>query len=67
MKGKRIILSGQIIVTRQSIIREVERINKEALERREKKGKIRSKSKKYVIKILSEKEEEEEDLDDKLA
>ena len=36
-KGKRIILSGQIIVTQESIIREVERIDKEALERREKK------------------------------
>jgi tartrate dehydratase beta subunit/fumarate hydratase class I family protein len=30
MKGKRVILKGQIIVFRDSIIREVERIDKEA-------------------------------------
>jgi hypothetical protein len=38
-KGKRVVLKGQIVVSRDSIIREVERIDKEAEEKKVKKGK----------------------------
>jgi hypothetical protein len=60
-KGKRVILKGQIIVSRDSIIREVEKIDREAAEKKEKKGKIMEK----VIVVSSE--EEEEDSGDELA
>lgn len=63
---KRVILKDQIIVSREAIIEEVEKIDQIALEKKENKGKGRGKGKKRVIKILSE-EEEEEESKDKLA
>ena len=54
-------------VSRESILREVEKIDKEALERKEKIGKKKGKGKQRIVKILSEEEEEEEDSEDELA
>jgi hypothetical protein len=56
-KGKRVILKGQIIVSRDSIIRKVERIDKEAKEKREEKDK----EKKKIMVLSSDSEEEESD------
>jgi hypothetical protein len=56
-KGKRVILKGQIIVSRDSIIQEVKKIDREAEEKKEKKGK----TKKKVIVVSSDKEEEDSD------
>jgi hypothetical protein len=54
-KGKRVILKGQIIVSRDSIIREVEKIDRETLKNKEKRGK----NKKKVVVVSSDEEEEE--------
>jgi hypothetical protein len=60
-KGKRVVLKGQIIVSYDSIIREVKRIDKEVEEKKEKKGKKTQK-----VMVLSS-DSEEEESEDKLA
>jgi tartrate dehydratase beta subunit/fumarate hydratase class I family protein len=59
-KDKRVILKGQIIVSRDSIIREVERIDKEAEDKKDKKGKKTQKV--VVLSSDSEEKESEEEL-----
>jgi hypothetical protein len=59
--GKRVIIEGYIILSRNSILRKVEKAEKVIKEKKAKKGK-----KKAPI-VLSSLEEEEEDSKDKLA
>ena len=59
--GKRVAIEGRVILSRDSILREVEKAEKVVKEKKAKKGK-----KKTPI-VLSSLEEEEEDSKDKLA
>jgi hypothetical protein len=59
--GKRVAIEGRIILSRDSILREVEKAEKVVKEKKAKKGK-----KKAPI-VLSSSEEEEEDSEDELA
>ena len=59
--GERVAIEGRVILSRDSILREVEKAEKVVKEKRAKKGK-----KKTPI-VLSSSEEEEEDSEDELA
>ena len=59
--GKRVAIEGRVILSRDSILREVEKAEKVVKEKKAKKGK-----KKTPI-VLSSSEEEEEDSEDELA
>ena len=59
--GKRVAIEGRVILSRDSILREVEKVEKVVKEKKAKK------SKKKAPIVLSSSEEEEEDSEDKLA
>jgi hypothetical protein len=59
--GKRVAIEGRVILSRDSILREVEKAEKVI------KGKKTKKGKKKALIVLSSSEEEEEDSEDELA
>ena len=59
--GKRVAIEGRVILSRDSILREIEKVEKVVKEKKAKKGKKKAPT------VLSSSEEEEEDSEDELA